>query len=286
MPDAVSAASSQSPTEDRSRPVRALRARVLGVLIGLALLFPAAAMTAPQPALAGGSCTGWTSTVVPPDTIRVLRKDGVVETVPFKRYVRKVMASGEWSPSLPKALLRAGAQATKQFAWYHSLKGNHRSWYVTASGKCYDVTATTTDQLYKPGAYVYRAHKRATNAIWDLSLHRNNKFILTPYRAGKKKKCAVDADGKRLYAKSARRCAKLGWSAKRILRKYYSGDYQVALVSGSVGAGLSTEAAWATARIEPFVDTDGGAYDGTEFANHSVGVSPGGVPYAALRLMW
>jgi hypothetical protein len=222
----------------------------MGALIAFALLFPAVALSAPEP-VAANSCTGWTSTVVPPDTIRVLRRDGVVETVPFKRYVRKVMASGEWSPSLPKALLRAGAQATKQFAWYHSLKGNHRSSYVTADGKCYDVTSTTRDQLYKPGAKVYAAHRKASNAIWDLSLHRNNKFILTPYRAGTEKVCAADVDGKRLYAKSARRCAnKLGWSAKKILRVYYTGDHQVALVSGPVGGPLSLEAAWATMNVE------------------------------------
>jgi hypothetical protein len=244
----------QPPSRIQSRRLNPWLARAVGALIAFALLFPAAAMTAPAPVQAN-SCTGWTSTVVPPDTIRVLRRDGVVETVPFKRYVRKVMASGEWSPSLPKALLRAGAQATKQFAWYHSLKGNHRKSYVTADGQCYDVTATTKDQLYKPGAKVYSAHRKASNAIWDLSLHRNNKFILTPYRAGTKKECASDVDGKRLYAKSARRCAnKLGWSAKRILRTYYTGDYEVALVSTSVGAALSPEAAWATTRIEVFLD--------------------------------
>lgn len=250
MPTAVSAASAQPPSGNHPNQIRSWLARVLASLVAVAVLFPAVAISAPEP-VAANSCTGWTSTVVPPDTIRVLRRDGVVETVPFKRYVRKVMASGEWSPSLPKALLRAGAQATKQFAWYHSLKGNHRSSFVTADGKCYDVVATTRDQLYKPGAKVYPAHRKASNAIWDLSLHRNNRFILTPYRAGTVKVCAADADGKRLYARSARRCAnKLGWSAKRILRVYYSGDNQVALVSGPVGGPLSLEAAWATTNVE------------------------------------
>lgn len=255
MPRSQSAAFAQPPSTHTPTRRQQWLARVVGALVAVAMLFPAVAITAPEP-VAAGSCTGWTSTVVPPDTIRVLRKDGVVETVAFKRYVRKVMASGEWSPSLPKALLRAGAQATKQFAWYHSLKGNHRSSYVTASGKCYDVTATTKDQLYKPGARVYRAHRRASNAIWDLSLHRNNKFILTPYRAGTVKKCAADVDGKRLYARSARRCANQGWSANKILRTYYTGDYQVALVSGPVGSALSLEAAWASAQIETLADDD------------------------------
>lgn len=275
MPTAVSAAPAQPPSGSNSNPFRPWLARIVAALVAVAVLFPAVALSAPEP-VAAGSCTGWTSTIVPPDTIRVLRRDGVVETVPFKRYVRKVMASGEWSPSLPTALLRAGAQATKQFGWYHSLKGNHRSSYVTASGKCYDVMSTTRDQLYKPGAYVYPAHRKASNAIWDLSLHRNNKFILTPYRAGTEKVCAADADGKRLYAKSARRCAnKLGWSARKILSVYYTGDYQVALVSGPVGGPLSLEAAWATMHVE------------APAADAAADLAPADQPFVTgLRVMW
>lgn len=240
MPDAVSAAASQPRPERSATTSRRWLRRAFGTLIGLALLVPAAA-SSPAPAFAG-SCTGWTSTVVPPDYIRVLRRDGVVEKVPFKRYVRKVMASGEWPYYLPKALLRAGAQASKQFAWYHSLKGNHRSSFVTASGKCYDVVSTTRDQLYKAGANVHWRQRAATNAIWDLSLYRNGNFILTPYRRGYDYPCAADVDGKRLYARSAKKCAKIGWSGKRILRTYYGGGSNVAVVSGSMGAGYSMEA--------------------------------------------
>jgi hypothetical protein len=269
VPTAMSAASAQPPSGNNRNRSSSWLAPVLAALVGVAVVFPAVAIIAPEPVEAN-SCTGWTSTVVPPNTIRVLRRDGVVETVPFKRYVRKVMASGEWSPSLPKALLRAGAQATKQFAWYHSLRGNHRSSFVTANGKCYDVVSTTRDQLYRPGAYVYPAHRRATNAIWDLSLHRNNRFILTPYRAGTVKVCAADADGKRLYARSARRCAnKLGWSAKRILRVYYTGDHQVALVSHPIGSALSFEASQASLNVEPFAEDAATAFEGGPFASPS-----------------
>ncbi|CAN5793294.1 hypothetical protein BH24CHL6_BH24CHL6_13410 [soil metagenome] len=241
MPHAVEAASAQ-PTTTTSRRAQTWLARVLGVFIALALLVPVAAGSPPPAAAASRSCTGWTSKVVPPTSIRVLRRDGVVATVDFKKYVGKVMASGEWPSHLPAALLRSGAQASKQFAWYHSLKGNHRSSFVTASGKCYDVVATTRDQLYKPGASVTRKQKRAVNAIWDLSLYRDNKFILTPYRAGTVKRCAADVDGKRLYAKSARRCAAAGWSSAKILRTYYGGDNAVALVGGPIGSALSADA--------------------------------------------
>jgi hypothetical protein len=246
VPHAVEAASAQPSSSDSrdSRRARKWIARGLGVLIGLALLVPVNAGSPAPVEAAGRSCTGWTSTVVPPTSIRVLRRDGVVATVKFKTYVAKVMASGEWPSHLPSALLRAGAQASKQFAWYHSMKGNHRKSYVTASGKCYDVVATTRDQIYKPGASVSAKQKRAVNAIWDTSLRRNNKFILTPYRAGRVKRCAADVDGKRLYAKSARRCAAAGWSSAKILRTYYGGSNAVALVGGAVGSALSVDTSW------------------------------------------
>jgi hypothetical protein len=264
VPDAVPAAPAQPPSTDRDdhtdddkptsdfgrptsgsggplavgrpdRPrLRRWLIRLLGGTLGLGLLLAVAA-SLPSTALASGSCTGWTSTIVPPDTIKVLRRDGKVVTVNFKRYVRKVMASGEWPYTLPRALLRAGAQATKQFAWYHSLKGNHRRGFVTADGECFDVVATTQDQLYKSGATVHRKQRRATNAIWDLSLHRNDRFILTQYRRGQRVPCASDVDGRRLFARSAKRCARAGWSGKRILRTYYSTSNTVALVSGPIG---------------------------------------------------
>ena len=235
MPDAKPAV----PAQPSSKPARAHTwlARLLGVVIALGVFVPVSLAT-PEP-VAAGSCTGWTSTIVPPNYIRVLKRDGTVAKIKFKKYVVKVMASGEWPSRLPMALLRAGAQASKQFAWYHSLKGNHRRSYVNARGQCYDVTPWTKDQLFRAGADVTDKQRQARNAIWDLSLFRNNKFILTPYRAGTVKRCAADVDGKRLYAKSAKRCAWNGWSGKRILRTYYSGDNAVALVSGPVGSAVA-----------------------------------------------
>ena len=255
MPQFSPAAPAQQSPFTRSR-AHSWLARGLGLLFALGVLVPVS-LAAPEP-VAAGSCTGWTSTIVPPDTIRILKRDGTVARIDFRKYVVKVMASGEWPSRLPGALLRAGAQASKQFAWYHSLKGNHRSSYVTASGKCYDVTTTTRDQLYKGGADVTRKQRRARNAIWDLSLYRNDRFILTPYRAGTVRRCAADVDGKRLYARSAKRCAWKGWSGKRILRTYYSGDNSVALVSGPIGStvafGLS--ASWVA---DPAVGLEAGA---------------------------
>lgn len=255
MPDAMPTASGRPIPKTQSTIGRRWSVRLLGVLIGLAMLVPAAA-SAPT-AVHAGSCTGWTSTVVPPQTIRVLLRNGTVATVKFRRYVAKVMASGEWPYWLPRALLRAGAQASKQFAWYHSLKGRHRSSFVTPSGECYDVLPTTRDQLFKRGATVHRRQWRAVDAIWHMSLHRNDRFILTPYRAGTIRRCAGDVDGRRLYAKSAKRCARIGWTGKRILRTYYSGDNTVALVS-TIGSSVAFDAALSSmGDVEVFVPGGG-----------------------------
>lgn len=238
-----------------SRRAQTWLARLLGVVIALGVFVPAT-LSSP-PAVEARSCTGWTSRIVPPDTIRVLLRDGRVVTVDFKKYVGRVMTS-EWGSYLPMALLRAGAQASKQFAWYHALKGNHRWNFVNRRGQCYDVVSTTRDQIYKHWARPTYKQRRAVNSIWSLALYRNDRFLFTPYRAGWVRRCAADVDGRRLYAKSARRCARLGWSAERILRTYYRNDSPVALVSGPVGGALSYEAgmSWASDEFRTAVAAD------------------------------
>jgi hypothetical protein len=93
----------------------------------------------------------------------------------------------------------------------------------TYNGECFDVRDTTADQLYanKPLNQIPRRIKRAVNAIWSWHLWRADKFIMTGYRRGSSNPCAADA-GYRLYAKSARQCARAGWSAERILEVYYT----------------------------------------------------------------
>lgn len=200
---------------------RALLRRAAWILAAIALLFPAAAM-APQAVEASRSCTGWTSLTQPPKNIRVLLRDGTVEKVNFRSYVGIVMASGEWPSRLPTQLLRAGAVAVKQFAWFHSLKGNHRSSFVTASGECYDVLSTTRDQLYRPDrASVTSKQWNAIDATWGLSVRKSGKFMLTQYNAGSSTVCGSDANGKIIRQRSARDCANKGYSARQILRTYY-----------------------------------------------------------------
>jgi hypothetical protein len=204
---------------------------LVSAIIGLALLVPAAAAH-PQPAAAASSCTGWPSRTEPPTSIRVLRLSGRVEKVDFRRYVAVVMGSGEWPYSLPRAALEAGAVAVKQFAWYHTLHGHHRRGLVTATGQCYDVRDTTQDQLYRPERAVIRNSQwRAIDRTWAISLRKKGAFMLTQYRAGRKRPCASDVNGRWLVERSAVACARNGWSAEQILAAYYGP--RLTIVGGS-----------------------------------------------------
>lgn len=196
---------------------------------GIAALFAFTSLFAvapPAPASAAGpSCTGWDSRRTPPKTIRVLlTRSGRVVTVPFRTYVTKVMASGEWPSRLPMAMLVAGGFAAKQYAWYYTLKGHHRPWYRTSSGACYDVRNDTNDQLFFTAATPTKRQKLAVDRLWLTSLRRSDRFILTGYRAASFSGwCAKDADGWHLFARSATHCARISLTGKQILRRYYGG---------------------------------------------------------------
>lgn len=201
---------------------------------GVAALFAFTSLFAvapPAPAAAGSSCTGWESRRNPPRTIRVLlTHSGRVVKVPFRTYVAKVMASGEWPSRLPNAMLVAGGFAAKQYAWYYTLKNHHRASYRTASGVCYDVRNDTNDQLFYRGATPTKRQKAALEKLWWTSLRRSDRFILTGYRAASfASLCARDADGWHLFARSATHCAEQSLSGKQILRRYY-GNWRVDFV--------------------------------------------------------
>lgn len=214
----------------------ALRVAIGAVFTLTALAIPQVA--SPEPVAAGSSCTGWTSTVNPPRRIRVLRtRTGAVETVDFRKYVARVMASGEWPSRLKMATLEAGALATKQYAWYYTMKGNHRSNYVR-NGKCYDVRDDTNDQLYRHYAKPDSRQQKAVEKTWGLTLRKKRRFFLTGYRAGTSGTCGADANGWKLYARSVQACAKQGWSYKRILKKYLSPNLSF-VWSSAVGPSVS-----------------------------------------------
>lgn len=203
----------------RSLP-RPLCMLVVGFLI--ALLLPMALPAAP--ATAAASCgTNWTSYRTPPKTIRVLLADkGRVVVAQFRSYVAMVMASGEFPTWLPPAVLQTGATAVKQYGWYYAMKGHHRSNYRTASGVCYDVRNDTNDQLFHSVAHPTQKQLTAVDATWGLTLRKGSRFFLTGYRAGVASKCAADADGWRIYAKSMVDCASKGWTRQQIQQRYYA----------------------------------------------------------------
>jgi len=201
---------------------RSLRATLAAALIVFSSLLVVVADARPAEAACG---TNWSSEVEPPDSILVLRTEtDKVEEVGLKKYVAVVMASGEWRTSLPEALLEAGALATKQYAWYYALEGNHRDGHLNAAGHCYDVRDDSTDQVFRPEtAEPTEKQKAARDALWGLSLRKNDKFFLTGYRQGSATKCADDADEWHLFAKSAEDCADpLGQDSLEILHTYYS----------------------------------------------------------------
>jgi hypothetical protein len=189
----------------------------------VAFLLPMA-LPATQAADAASNCgTNWTSTKTPPQTIRVLlTEQNRVVVATFRSYVAMVMASGEFPTWLPPAVLQAGATAVKQYGWYYAMKGHHRSNYKTASGICYDVRNDTNDQLFHTVAHPTGKQIVALNATWGLTLRKGSKFFLTGYRAGVASKCASDADGWRIYAKSMVDCANKGWSRQQIQLRYYA----------------------------------------------------------------
>lgn len=213
MSGSPSSAAQPEPTPSPAHSVRGIAPAMLAGLLALAALVPVGHVSAP---VAQASCR-WTSTSSPPPSIRVLRAaTGRIDAVDFRYYVRAVVAYEWGSSSLPFDLLRAGAQAVKQYGWYHALR--QRS---TSDGRCYHVTDSTSDQHFNPKYVATDRQRRAIASIWTWRVLRDGQLIMTPYRRGYDYPCAYDA-GRRLYARSARKCANAGWSAGAIIKRYYT----------------------------------------------------------------
>jgi len=236
VPTANSAVPAQPMQRTTSR-YRRLVLHALGVVVGLALLVPAAA-AAPQSVNAASSpaCSGWNSTSRPPDRIRVLRvRTGRIESVPIRKYVVTVMGK-EWPSYLPQAVVEAGAVAVKQYAWYHSMSPRR-----TPNGRCFDVRDSTGDQLYKPEkARIRSDHHSALERTWGVHLIKNGKLFMTGYRRGNKANCGRDATGWKLFARSATRCANSGKGYLEILRIYYGPGLNIVGGGGGGSSAISS----------------------------------------------
>lgn len=233
-----------------------MRRRLAAILVLAAMIWLPVVSTAP-PVLAAGVCTGWTSTRIPPTTIRVYRTSGsnpgTVQTVDFKAYVKVVLAA-EWPPTWPTASIQSGAVVVKEYAWYYAMNWRGGS----GSGGCYDVIDNTNDQIYWPeGKTPTAGEAAAVDATWYETLTKSGSLFLTGYRTGADVACGADSDGFHLFQYSARTCAANGMTADQILRTYFSPNLAIwkpqvapAAVFESPGnsepltAGSSAAAAW------------------------------------------
>lgn len=268
-------AAARGPIIVRTQPAPRIELTVVSIVLAFLL----AALLLAVPRLAAAACgTAWTSRTEPPQTILVLRTaTGAVQEVNFKRYVAVVMASGEWPTTLHRAVLEAGAQAVKQYAWYYALEGNHRDGDVSPGGRCYDVRDDSRDQLFRPDVAEPTAKQLAArDALWGLSLRKRDRFFLTGYRGGTESRCAADADGWRLYARSARDCARrLDYDGVRILESYYSPGLEFVWADGTEPRTVPPKEA------EPTDDAGSGASEPTDWLQRlaellSVGADPSG----------
>jgi hypothetical protein len=195
--------------------------RRLILLLALATLLWLPSVGSPPVVRAASSCTAWSSTRLPPPTIRVLRTSGPdyhhVVTVDFKTYVKVVLAA-EWPSSYPREAIRAGAVAVKQYAWYYVIHWRGG----TYGGNCYDVVDNTNDQIYRPETKTPQAaHISAVDVTWTKTVVKNGGFFATRYRAGTWVACGSDTTGWHMLQHSARDCANRGMTADEILHVYY-----------------------------------------------------------------
>jgi hypothetical protein len=223
----ANSASGGEPTINAPAVRRRLRNAFFAAGLGLALLLPAGLFAAAGVAAhvpdGEGACARWTSTTTPPDYIHVYRnKTGRIDRVPFRRYLVVVLGK-EWPGYLPRAVIEAGAVAAKQYAWYHTLSPRR-----LRDGRCFDVRDGIQDQLYRPGhSRVRQDHYAAVDATWNVSLIKSDRFFMTGYRRGYKGRCGHDANGWKLFARTATRCAYSGKDFLQILRIYYGPDLTI-----------------------------------------------------------
>jgi len=160
-----------------------MRRRLAAVLVLTSLIWLPPVIPPPV-AQAASKCTGWTSTRVPPTTIRVLRTSGAssgkVQVVDFKTYV-EVVEMAEWPSSWPAEALKVGAVVVKQYSWYYAM--NYRG--GTGTGGCYDVVDNSNDQVYQPETRVPAPSEiAAVEATWTESVTKGGAFMPTGYRSG------------------------------------------------------------------------------------------------------
>ncbi len=257
---------------------------------------------------ASRACTDWKSELAPPDTIRVLRskrdlvpKDvvGTVQEVDFHDYVAITMAA-EWPEHYPLETLKAGAVATKQFAWYYVTHPRGGTVKVDGDRVCYDVVDTTVDQYYYPERHGIGKRAgpgpkilAALDETWDVSVRKfrqasqSSSFFLTGYRAGTTGVCGADRTGFKLYHRSTRACGLDGLKYRQILRLYLNPNLEIVTPgrhdiirsrNGDASAMVQTDDGQSVAHVWAPGDTAAGSRAGVRIASDElVGYASGDI---------
>ena len=205
---------------------------VLAAVLLVAVLAPPPALTssatspdmAVAPESTAASCTGWSSTYVPPLTIDVgmVNTSGDVSSVvqvPFLTYVQTVLAA-EWGTANDSTYLEIGAMAVKQYGWYYAIHGrlNH-----TFMGQCFDVRSDNIDQVYDPAHHTpSQADKDAVTATWQISMRKAGVFFLPHYNGTTDKACGAGgfSTGTLLPQQAIQTCITQGMARNAILHLY------------------------------------------------------------------
>ena len=233
-------------------------ATTVPLLVALPLLLPALGSSAPIPAhvltasTTSGSCSGYSSNTVPPDTIRVLvhnpaaNPNGAivgVQTVGFETYVENVLPN-EWYPAWNAEALKAGAEAAKMYAWYWVIhwRGGTYTDPTTNQTQCYDVDDTTNYQVYKANTAVASTNA-AVQATWYTEPVENGQVFEASYCSnmncgyytptnpnapnGSQDLCGTDPSGNpntngyEMSQYGSEACAQNGLNYQQILGVYY-----------------------------------------------------------------
>jgi hypothetical protein len=166
-----------------------------------------------QPAPTGCKTDGTNTRL--PSTILVYRvKLGRVDRVSFKTYVKNVLPN-EWISSWPRESLKAGAMATKSYAWYWALHSTRKTPY----GECYDVRDDTGDQVYRPGS-AKASTSAAVDATWNTRLTRSGNVLAAHY-CSTTTACGAWVTGDWMSQYGSRDLARAGKGYATILKHYY-----------------------------------------------------------------
>lgn len=177
--------------------------------------------TASHPAGDDAVETAAGSNTTPPATIRVyvtgnhscsVNAAGEVEVVDFKQYTKHVLPN-EWLIGWPRESLRAGAMATKSYAWYQVNRGG--KWKSLGA----DVMDSTCDQVYDP-AVSYASTDQAVDDTWAYRVTRNGAVHVSFYRAGTRGD-GVDYGNDIMYQWGTEYWASQGKAWPWILTHYY-----------------------------------------------------------------